>query len=169
MASDGRAEGPATVSIGGGVRLPYAHPTSAAATAMGKANRRADTGPEVALRSALHGRGLRFRKDFPIRIRGRRPVRPDIVFTRQRVAVFVDGCFWHGCEQHCVIPKSNVAYWEPKLAANRRRDREVDRWLTEEGWRVLRVWEHEPLDQAVERVVSCLDARGLTAVPPDTV
>lgn len=129
--------------MGNGIRLPYAEPTSPAATAMGKANRRSDTKPEMALRSELHRRGLRFRKDLPIRVEGHRPIRPDVVFTKKRVAVFVDGCFWHRCEEHCVIPKSNVDYWEPKLEANARRDQMVSSLLQSEGWTVIRVWEHD--------------------------
>jgi DNA mismatch endonuclease, patch repair protein len=141
-----------TVGIGGGRRLPYAEPTSAAASAMGRANRRTDTKPETALRSALHRRGLRFRKDHPIRLVGERPIRPDIVFMRQRLAVFVDGCFWHRCPEHCVIPKSNVAYWGPKLEANAERDMHVTQRLQAAGWLVLRIWEHEPVLQAAQRV-----------------
>jgi DNA mismatch endonuclease, patch repair protein len=142
--------------MGGGVRLPYAEPTSAAATAMGKANKRSDTKPEIALRSALHRRGHRFRKDYPIRVPGRRPIRPDIVFTRQRLAIFVDGCFWHRCEQHFVMPKSNTAYWDPKFEANVRRDRLVDDVLSRQGWMVLRIWEHTPVDEALSAVEPAL-------------
>ena len=78
-----------------------------------QANRRRDTGPERALRSELHRRGLRFRVDHPVRTGGH-TVRPDIVFSRARVAVYVDGCFWHSCPLHATLPKSNAAYWTPK-------------------------------------------------------
>lgn len=132
--------------------MPYPEPTSSAATRVGKGNRRSGTKPEVALRSNLHRRGLRFRKDFPVRVGTGRPVRPDIVFTRARVAVFVDGCFWHGCPEHQVIPKSNHDYWVPKLRRNADRDREVDQALTVAGWQVIRIWEHEPDDVAADRV-----------------
>lgn len=145
-----------TVSVGGGLRLPYAKPTSAAATAMGKANQRADTKPELALRSALHRLGYRFRKDYPIRLPGQRPIRPDVVFTRRRVAVFIDGCFWHRCPEHCILPRSNVGYWHPKLAANAARDARVNYVLAENGWTVLRLWEHELLHTAVSRVEESL-------------
>ncbi len=141
-----------TVALGGGLRVPYPHPRDEAATKIGKANRRTNTKPEMALRSALHRCGLRFRKDHPIRLDGRRPVRPDIVFTRARVAVFVDGCFWHGCPEHQVVPKANPDYWIPKLRRNVERDREVDAALAGAGWAVVRIWEHEGVKSAVEVV-----------------
>jgi len=70
------------------------------------------------------------------------PGRPDFVFRRQKVAVFVDGCFWHACRWHCRMPKSNQTYWEPKISRNRRRDKEINQLLRERGWRVCRLWEH---------------------------
>ena len=79
-------------------------------------------------------------------------MRPDFVFTRQRLAVFIDGCFWHWCPQHCTVPRANRTYWEQKLARNRERDGKVTSALTSAGWRVLRVWEHEALERAVERI-----------------
>lgn len=118
--------------------------------------RRRDTKPEIALRSALHRLGYRFRKDFPIRIDGRL-IRPDIAFTRRRVAVFIDGCFWHSCPEHGRQPGVNGEYWSPKLEGNVRRDREQTTKLESLGWTVLRFWEHEPLDAAlgaVERAVA---------------
>lgn len=130
------------VSIGGGVKLPYPEPTSEAATKIGKANPRTGTRCEVALRSALHAAGLRYRKDHLLRV-GDVRVRPDVVFTRAKVAVFVDGCFWHGCPQHGRVPKSNQAYWVPKLERNQERDALVDRELASHGWEVVRIWEHE--------------------------
>ncbi|MCB0867348.1 MAG: DNA mismatch endonuclease Vsr [Solirubrobacterales bacterium] len=72
-----------------------------------------------------------------------RLVKPDVVFTRQKVAVFVDGCFWHGCPEHGTTPKANSDYWKPKLERNMARDREVDFGLTAAGWTVVRVWEHD--------------------------
>lgn len=131
--------------------MPYPEPRDAAATKVGKGNRRTDTKPEIALRSELHRRGLRFRKDHPIRVQGRRPIRPDVVFTRARVAVFVDGSFWHGCPEHQVVPKSNPDYWIPKLRRNVERDREVDAVLEDDGWTVLRAWEHEDRQQSPPR------------------
>jgi DNA mismatch endonuclease (patch repair protein) len=111
------------------------------------ANRRRDTGPEMALRSLLHGAGLRFRTDYRVRASGR-SVRVDIAFTRRHLAVFVDGCFWHCCPEHSQIPRSNEVYWRPKLARNVERDREVDDALKMAGWSVLRFWEHTPPEEA---------------------
>lgn len=114
-------------------------------------NRRTGTKPETALRSALHDAGLRFRKDYRLDLGDVKP-RPDIVFTRARVAVFVDGCYWHCCPEHGTQPKSNADYWTPKLARNVDRDREHDRALTEAGWTVVRIWEHVPVADAVRTV-----------------
>jgi len=86
-------------------------------------NRRVGTAPEIELRRALYAQGYRYRKDALVRAEGTR-VRPDIVFFGRRVAVFVDGCFWHGCPDHCRMPGSNVAYWEAKIARNRARPTE---------------------------------------------
>jgi DNA mismatch endonuclease (patch repair protein) len=116
-----------------------------------RANRRVDTAPERALRSALHRRGLRFRKDLKMVLADGR-VRPDIVFSRVRLAVFVDGCFWHRCPQHGRTPNANRNYWEPKLARNVRRDRSNDRALEAEGWTVLRFFEHVDAEAAAEIV-----------------
>jgi DNA mismatch endonuclease (patch repair protein) len=88
-----------------------------------------------------------------------RKVRPDIVFTRVRLVVFVDGCFWHGCPDHQVIPKSNREYWVPKLRRKAHRDREVDEALSLAGWRVMRVWEHENAAVAANRIDSLVSQR----------
>lgn len=127
-------------------------PSSPAATAKMKANRGRETKPEVELRSQLHRRGLRFRKDFSIKVPDLR-VRADIVFPAKRVAVFVDGCFWHGCPEHATQPKANAAFWSSKFAANRRRDEKVNHLLREAGWAVVRVWEHDDPEWAAEAVV----------------
>src|SRR5687768_8666779 len=111
-----------------GTRLTPPIPTSAAASAVMRANRKSDTRPETRLRSALHARGLRFRKHLPIDAAGLR-VRPDIVFPRVRLAVFVDGCFWHSCPIHGTNPRGNSSYWSPKLKSNVRRDALVDERL----------------------------------------
>jgi DNA mismatch endonuclease (patch repair protein) len=118
-------------------------------------NPRRDTKPEVAARSALHAKGLRFRKDLPLRLADR-VVRPDVVFTKARLALFIDGCFWHRCPLHGNQPRANSDYWGPKLDRNVARDRQVDHALREEGWLVIRVWEHEPANQVVDRVVKTL-------------
>lgn len=142
-----------TVNLGGGHIAPYPEPSSPAATAIGKANKRKDTKAEVRLRSALHRRGFRFRKDLLVRAGGVR-VHVDVAFTRQRLAVFVDGCFWHGCRLHQNVPKTNLAYWVPKLARNEMRDRRVDQSLEEAGWKVLRLWEHVPVEEAADLVAA---------------
>jgi DNA mismatch endonuclease (patch repair protein) len=119
-----------------------------------RGNRGKDTTPEIGLRSALHRRGLRFRKHF-------RPLEnvrcvADIAFPRRRLAVFVDGCFWHRCPIHGVSPTSNSAYWQAKLDRNVQRDRRNDALLAAAGWTVLRVWEHEDLEAAADRVLTAL-------------
>ncbi|WP_036937915.1 very short patch repair endonuclease [Acidipropionibacterium acidipropionici] len=106
-----------------------------------RSNRRRDTKPELAVRRMLHARGLRYRVDYAPGPDKRR--RADIVFTRQKVAVFIDGCFWHGCPEHATIPKAHADYWVRKLARNRERDVETTAELEAEGWTVLRFWEHE--------------------------
>lgn len=138
--------------------MPYPDPTDESATKIGKANTRRDTKPELHLRSVLHRRGMRFRVDHPIRT-GTVAVRPDIVFTRSGVAVFVDGCFWHSCPLHQHIPTSNRAYWVPKLQANVDRDRRVDTALVACGWSVVRVWEHDDPNDAADRIEGLLQRR----------
>jgi len=116
-----------------------------------------DSAAERSLRSALHGEGLRFR--IHRRVEG---VAVDIVFVGSRVAVFVDGCFWHGCPKHATYPKSNQDYWLPKLAENRDRDRRQSAKLRRAGWRVIRVWEHDclpPTCRTVKRIVDAVAKR----------
>lgn len=120
-----------------------------------RSNRRRDTKPELALRKLLHAAGLRYRVDAPIRT-ARRLVRPDIVFTRRRLAVFVDGCFWHQCPQHGTRPKDPTGYWTPKLRRNVERDQETTDALQAEGWVVLRIWEHVPPADAAQAVIDHL-------------
>jgi DNA mismatch endonuclease (patch repair protein) len=125
-----------------------------------QANRRRDTGPELELRSALHRNGLRFRVDAPIRLPGARPLRPDVVFPRQRVAVYVDGCWWHGCPEHWTRSRTNAAYWAKKVAANRARDLRNTAALEQHDWQVLRFWEHEDMAEAAAAVALSIRARG---------
>jgi len=120
-----------------------------------QANRRRDTKPELALRSALHRAGYRYRCDLRIDLSDSR-VRPDIVFTRQKVAVFVDGCFWHCCPVHGARPKVNQSYWSPKLGTNVERDRRNTSALEREGWKVVRIWEHVPVEEALHQVRTVL-------------
>ncbi len=129
----------------------YPFPTSAAVSAAMRANRKRDTGPEVKLRSLLHAQGLRFRVNTKISIRGL-DVRPDIVFRRQQLAVFVDGCFWHSCRWHGTRPRVNTHYWIPKLKRVRARDRRVTKMLSRAGWTVIRVWEHIPPQRAADLI-----------------
>jgi DNA mismatch endonuclease, patch repair protein len=125
-------------------------------------NRRRDTQPEKKLRSALHGRGWRFRVDLAIKLPIGR-TRPDIVFTRAKVAVFIDGCFWHCCPEHGTPPKSNGDYWGPKLARNIERDGRDTRALRAGGWQVVRLWEHVPVEEAVKEIEAALTTAGRAA------
>lgn len=131
-------------------RQPPPKPSSAAVRAVMRGNRGRDTQPELALRSCLHRRGLRFRKE-------RKPLpgvrcRADILFPGVRLAVFVDGCFWHRCPIHGTVPRSNTAYWQGKLASNVARDRRIDALLEAANWTVVRVWEHEDAEYAADRI-----------------
>ncbi|MEU8774047.1 very short patch repair endonuclease [Streptomyces sp. NPDC048606] len=116
-----------------------------------------DTSVEVALRRALHAAGMRYRIH-------RRPVKgvrreADIVFGPARLAVFVDGCFWHGCPEHATWPKNNAEFWRAKIEGNRRRDLDTDARFAEAGWLALRVWEHEEVDEAAARVLAAVTDR----------
>ncbi|MEV6827433.1 very short patch repair endonuclease [Amycolatopsis sp. NPDC051102] len=116
-----------------------------------------NTGIEMTLRKALHGAGFRYRVH-------RRPVEgvrreADLVSGPARVAVFVDGCFWHGCPEHATWPKNNAEFWRDKIETNRRRDADTDARLSEAGWLAVRVWEHETAETAVNRVIEALRKR----------
>lgn len=119
-----------------------------------------DTAPELELRSELHRRGLRYRVD-------RRPLkglpsRADLVFGPAKVAVYVDGCFWHSCPEHGTMPRSNEAFWQQKLARNHERDAAVNAALATAGWTVVRIWEHEEIDLAADLVEAAVrGSRGL--------
>ena len=125
-------------------------PSSPAAAKRLRSTRQRDTGAELALRSLLHGRGLRYRVDCAP-VRGVRR-RADVVFSGARVAVFVDGCFWHGCPEHATWPKANAEWWREKILTNKQRDADTDRRFAAAGWNVVRVWEHESPDKAADRV-----------------
>lgn len=115
---------------------------------------RVDTAPELALRRELHRRGLRYRVQMPLP--GNRRRRIDVAFTRARVAVFVDGCFWHGCPAHGTMPRANREWWMWKLERNRARDEETTLLLEKQGWTVLRIWEHESVPDAADLVASAV-------------
>lgn len=138
--------------------VAYPVPSSPAVTVVMRGNRKRDTRPEVAIRSALHRRGLRFRKDVPLRA-GDLRVRADIVFPRRRLVVFVDGCFWHRCPDHGTSPRANTAYWGPKLDRNVERDRLQEQALRVDGWMVVRVWEHEDPAAVADAVSAILEAQ----------
>lgn len=119
-----------------------------------RANRRRDTKPELALRALLHARGLRYRVDY--RPEPSLRSKADIVFTRRKIAIFVDGCFWHGCPQHYWASKTNIDYWQPKIAENRARDERFSTALVNAGWQVIRIWEHESPEAAADIVESAV-------------
>lgn len=132
-----------------------------------QANRGRDTGPELALRRLLHAQGFRYR----VSARPLRSVRrtADLVFRSARVAVFVDGCFWHRCPAHATDPKTNSDYWKPKLERNVERDRETDLLLKEAGWLSVRVWEHEDPQVASRRIAKIVKRRtSSTSAPKGT-
>lgn len=116
-----------------------------------------DTAPEVAVRRILHAAGLRYRVNVPVPGMSRRTI--DIVFPKARIAVFMDGCFWHGCPQHATSPKANSEWWRRKLDRNMARDEETTGHLTSAGWTVLRFWEHEPPDEVAAAVQAAVSRR----------
>lgn len=125
---------------------------------------RRDTKPELALRRELWRRGLRYRVDVAP-ISGLRR-RADMVFTRARVAVYVDGCYWHSCPDHATVPKANHEWWIAKLEANVTRDRDTDARIRVVGWEVLRVWEHEPIAHAADRIEALVRSRAHRTAGP---
>jgi len=122
-------------------------------------NRSRDTSPEMAVRRALHAMGLRYRVHARPLPELRRTA--DIVFRPAKVAVFIDGCFWHGCPEHYVAPSSNVEYWWPKIARNQERDRETDDALEAAGWMVARFWEHDAEIRVIEAITAAVRKRRL--------
>jgi DNA mismatch endonuclease (patch repair protein) len=124
-----------------------------------RANRGRDTAPELAVRRAVHALGLRYRVSS-------RPVpglrrTADLVFTKRRVAVFIDGCFWHGCTEHHTVAKTNARFWADKVAGNKKRDAETTWLLGEAGWTVLRFWEHEPPETVARAIAAAVRPQGL--------
>lgn len=131
--------------------------SSPASRAVMQSNRRRDTSPELAVRRLAHARGLRYRVDAkPLPDLNRRA---DLVFTRAKIAVFIDGCYWHGCPAHGTAAKTNAAYWSAKIARNRERDADTNEQLTDAGWLVVRAWEHEDPEVVVARVFDAVRGR----------
>ncbi|MFT2751087.1 very short patch repair endonuclease [Clavibacter sp. Sh2088] len=131
--------------------------SSDSARSIMRANKRRDTRPELLVRRLLHAWGLRYLVDHRVVPESRS--RADIAFTRQRIAVFIDGCFWHSCPAHLHLPKANADYWVAKLARNVERDAEVTALLRDLGWTVLRFWEHQPPEEAAAAIIGAVQAR----------
>ena len=122
-----------------------------------RGNRSRDTSPELRVRSLVHRRGLRYRV-------AQRPIptlrrTADLVFRRAKVAVMIDGCYWHGCPEHFKQPSTNTAYWRDKIEGNRRRDHETDQLLAQAGWEVLRFWEHEDEAEVADAICAAVDTK----------
>jgi DNA mismatch endonuclease, patch repair protein len=122
-----------------------------------QSNRSRDTKPELALRSAVHALGLRYRVAAKPLVGLRRTA--DLVFPKARVAVFLDGCFWHGCPEHHTVASANAKFWADKVEGNRTRDRDTDSRLLDAGWVSVRVWEHEDPAEAALRVEQAVRGR----------
>jgi DNA mismatch endonuclease (patch repair protein) len=119
--------------------------------------RQKNTSAEAALRRELYARGIRYRIHVPVLTKPRRVA--DVAFSGLRVAVFVDGCFWHGCPQHATWPKQNAEFWRAKILANQQRDRDTDERLRADGWKVIRVWAHEPPERVAAKVATVVEKR----------
>jgi DNA mismatch endonuclease, patch repair protein len=119
--------------------------------------RQTGTKAEMALRKALHRLGLRYRINFQVLKKPRRIA--DVAFTKYKIAVFVDGCFWHGCPEHASWPMSNSEFWQLKIEANRARDADTDAKLREIGWTVIRIWEHECPEMAADAINAVMDVK----------
>ncbi|NYI81046.1 DNA mismatch endonuclease Vsr [Nocardioides panzhihuensis] len=132
--------------------------SSEAARRTMQGNRGRDTKPEMAVRRLIHANGLRYRVNA--RPEGDLRRTADIVFTRIKVAVFIDGCFWHGCPTHFTMPRANREFWERKIQHNMARDGETTMVLTQRGWTVLRFWEHESPDDIAETIATTVSERG---------
>ncbi|MFI9585053.1 very short patch repair endonuclease [Streptomyces sp. NPDC052236] len=139
-------------------RIPGMNPSSAGVSARMSRQGSRDTACEIAVRKLLHAEGLRYRLNVPVPGMPRRTI--DIVFGPAKVAVFLDGCFWHGCPQHATQPKANAEWWRAKLDKNMARDRETTEHLEAQGWTVLRFWEHQvPREVATDVAVAVLRHR----------
>jgi DNA mismatch endonuclease (patch repair protein) len=148
--------------LGGGLPQVPSDPRSPAASSAAtrrvmQGNRGRDTQPEIQLRAQLHRRGLRFRK-HAAPLPGLR-CDADVVLSRARIAIFVDGCFWHGCAEHGRTPRANASYWTAKIERNKQRDRRNNELLAAAGWLVLRYWEHDDPEVAAVEVARAHAAR----------
>lgn len=152
--------------------IPVSVPAHPGSSSMASSRRlsqlqRRDTAPELAVRRLLHAAGYRYRVAFPVPGQRRRTI--DIAFTGDRLAIFIDGCFWHGCPSHGTSPRSNSEWWQQKLSANRARDRSTEALLADLGWSFLRFWEHEDPALVVDAIADRLARRpydaGATASP----
>lgn len=132
-------------------------PSSAEARRRMQSVRQQNTSAESAVRRELHARGLRYRVQVPVLTKPRRVA--DVAFSRLRVAVFVDGCFWHGCPKHATWPKQNAEFWRSKIKANMARDADTDVRLRAAGWKVIRAWAHEPPPRVAARVAAIVEKR----------
>lgn len=132
--------------------MSTAKPSSPSVSARMSRQASRDTAPEVAVRKLLHASGYRYRVNERVPGMSRRTI--DIAFTRAKVAVLIDGCFWHGCPTHATQPKANAEWWREKLERNMARDRETTAHLESEGWKVLRFWEHESAEEVAGRIVA---------------
>lgn len=132
-------------------------PSSPEATRRMQRVRQKNTSAESLLRRELHALGLRYRIQVLVSTKPRRVA--DITFVGPRIAVFVDGCFWHGCPEHATWPKQNAEFWRSKILTNRERDRDTDTRLRADGWEVVRVWAHETPGKAALRIAKLVDKR----------
>ncbi|MCP9209336.1 very short patch repair endonuclease [Streptomyces sp. NEAU-Y11] len=132
-----------------------AHPSSPEVSARMSRQASRDTGTERAVRQLLHASGYRYRIHYPVPGMPRRKI--DIAFTRARLAILIDGCFWHSCPEHATSPKANAEWWRQKLHRNAERDQETNAQLEAEGWIVLRFWEHESPDTVMRQVAAAVD------------
>lgn len=137
-----------------------AAPSTAEASHRMQRIRQQNTSAEAAVRRELYACGLRYRVQVPVLTKPRRVA--DVAFSGLRVAVFVDGCFWHGCPEHATWPKANADFWRSKILANKERDLDTDRRLREDGWAVVRAWAHEAPSDVASRVVSVVRSRRRT-------
>lgn len=146
--------------------MPRLVPSSSDASRRMAKVRQKETGAEMALRQELYGSGLRYRVDYEVLRKPRRVA--DVAFPGRKIAVFVDGCFWHGCPDHATWPKQNAEFWREKIEANRRRDADTNERLRSLGWTVLRFWSHESpseVARTVAHMVAKVDSERRTSLP----